>query len=193
MGWGTAPDVDSVTMPANMEGASDPLMGDAAVDLVTASGDTKCKNIPAASAATISLTTEAAATHIKSAASSATVMEMLPSPAGASTQINPEASPPTVDGAEVQGATPTERSTKINAVASSGRTKNIGAIWPPPDDGAMEALPRPVGTSTIINSADDDKRLKITAAGPSTAAGLSPGSVLKLLLQLMLWLMVYPN
>jgi hypothetical protein len=35
-----APDVDSVTMPANTEGAADP-------------GDTKCKNMPAASAATL--------------------------------------------------------------------------------------------------------------------------------------------
>jgi hypothetical protein len=37
-----------------------------------------------------------------------------------------------------------------------------------------------VGTSTIINSAADDKCSKITAAGPSTGAGLSPGSVLKI-------------
>jgi hypothetical protein len=87
-----APDVDSVTMPANKEGAAYPLMDDAVVDLVTA-GDTKYKNIPAAIAATLSLTIEAAATNIKSAASSATVMEVLPRPEGASTQINPEASP----------------------------------------------------------------------------------------------------
>jgi hypothetical protein len=45
-----APDVDSVTMPANMEGAVEPLMDDADVGLLTASGDTKCKNIPAATA-----------------------------------------------------------------------------------------------------------------------------------------------
>jgi hypothetical protein len=127
-------------------------MDDAAIDLVTASGDTKCKNIPAASAATISLTTEAEATHIKSAASM--FMEVLPRPAGAITQINLEAIPPTVDGSKVQGATPTERSTKINVVSIPAMdgggvdvtrsTKNIGATWPPPDDGAMEKLPRPV-------------------------------------------------
>jgi hypothetical protein len=134
-------------MPANMEGSSDPLVDDAAVYLVTASGDNTCKYIPAASAATIFLTTEATGTHIKSAASSATVtevlprpagaskqiglkagpptvhgatvMEVLPRPAGASTQINPEADPPTVNGAEAQGATPSDRSTRINAVCNS--------------------------------------------------------------------------
>jgi hypothetical protein len=31
-----------------------------------------------------------------------------------------------------------------------------------------------VGTSTILNAAADDKSSKSTAAGPSTAAGLSP-------------------
>jgi hypothetical protein len=175
----TARDVDSVTMPANMEGAAEPLMDDAA-----------CKHIPAASAATIYLTTEAAATHIKSAASSETVVEVLPRTAGASTHINPESSPPTVDGAEVQGATPTDISTNINAVSSPAMdgggvdvtrsTTNIGAACPPPDDGSMEALPIPVGKSTIVNSAADDKHSKITAADPSTAAGLSPGSVLKI-------------
>jgi hypothetical protein len=78
-------------------------MDDAAVDLITASGDTKCKNIPAASAATLSVTIEAEATNIKSTASLETVMEVLPRQAGTSTHINIEASPPTVDGAEVQG------------------------------------------------------------------------------------------
>jgi hypothetical protein len=39
-----APDLDSITMPDDMEGATDPLMDDAYVDLVTAPGDTKCKN-----------------------------------------------------------------------------------------------------------------------------------------------------
>jgi hypothetical protein len=63
-------------------------------------------------------TTEAAGANIKSTASSATVMEVLPRPAGASTQINMEACPPTLNGAEVQGATPSDRSTRINAVAS---------------------------------------------------------------------------
>jgi hypothetical protein len=53
-------------------------------------------------------------------------------------------------------------------------TRNIGAPSPPPDDGAMEALPRPAGISTIINAAADDKTSKITAAGPSTAVGLPP-------------------
>jgi hypothetical protein len=72
---------------------------------------------------------------------------MLPRPAGASTHINPEASPLKVDGSEVQGATPTDRSKNINAVASlemddggmdvTRSTKHMGAIWPPPDDGAM--------------------------------------------------------
>jgi hypothetical protein len=117
-------------------------------------------------------------------------MEVLPRPAGASTQIDPEAGQQTVDGAEVQGATLSDRSTKINAVASpemdgvgvdvTRSTKTIGPTGPPPDDGAMEVLPRPVVKSTIINSAADYKRLTITAAAPSTAAGLSPGSVLKI-------------
>jgi hypothetical protein len=57
--------------------------------------------------------------------------------------------------------------------------KNSGPTGPPPDDGAMEVLPRPVGTSTIINSAADEKRSTITAAAPSTAVGLSPGFILK--------------
>jgi hypothetical protein len=70
----TAGDVNSVTMVANMEGAAEPLMDDAVIDLVTASGATKLKNIPGSSAEIITLTTEAAATHIKSAASSATAM-----------------------------------------------------------------------------------------------------------------------
>jgi hypothetical protein len=87
-GGRTAWDVDSVTMPSNMEGAADTL-------------------------------TDAAGTQIKSAASSATIVEVLPRPAGANTQINLEAGPPTVDGAEVQGATPSDRSTRINAVSSS--------------------------------------------------------------------------
>jgi hypothetical protein len=39
---------------------------------------------------------------------------------------------------------------------------------------------RNINTSTIINSAADDKRSTITTAAPSTAAGLSPGSVLKI-------------
>jgi hypothetical protein len=68
---------------------------------------------------------------------------------------------------------PTARSTKIS-------TKNIGETRPPPDDGVIEALPRPVGTITIIKAAADDKRSKSPTAGPSTAAGLSPGSVLKI-------------
>jgi hypothetical protein len=41
-------------------------------------------------------------------------------------------------------------------------------------------LPTPVSSSTIINSAADDKRWTITAAAPSTAAGSSSGSVLKI-------------
>jgi hypothetical protein len=52
-------------------------------------------------------------------------------------------------------------------------TKNIGATRPPPDDGAMEALQRPV-------EAADDKLLKSTTSGPSTASGLSLGSILKI-------------
>jgi hypothetical protein len=113
-------------------------------------------------------------------------MEVLPRPAGAITQINPEAGPPTVDGAKLQGATPYDRSTRINAVASPAMDgvgvdviispKDSGPTGPPSDDGAMEVLPRPVGTITIINSAADDKRSTITAAYPSTAAGLFPSS-----------------
>jgi hypothetical protein len=78
----------------------------AAVGLVTASGDTKCKIITAASEPTLSLTIEAAATKNNTAASSATTMEVLPRPAVMSTQINPEASPQTDDRAVVEGATP---------------------------------------------------------------------------------------
>jgi hypothetical protein len=40
-------------------------------------------------------------------------------------------------------------------------------------------VPRPVGTSTVINSAADEKPSTITAAATSTAANLSQGSVLK--------------
>jgi hypothetical protein len=103
-------------MPANMEGAADPLMDDAAVYLVTASGDTKCKNIPTASAATISLTTEAAATHIKSAASSATVMEVSPRQAEYTNKSGSQST--NSRRSRGPGGTPTDRSTKINAVAS---------------------------------------------------------------------------
>jgi hypothetical protein len=88
-----APDVDSVAIPANTKGADDPRMDDAAVGLITASGDKKCKKIPAASAETLYLTIEAAATNINSASRLATAMEVLPRPAGTSAQINPEASP----------------------------------------------------------------------------------------------------
>jgi hypothetical protein len=52
-------------MSANTKWAADPLMYDAAVGLVTASGDIKFKIIPAASAPTLSLTIEAAATKTK--------------------------------------------------------------------------------------------------------------------------------
>jgi hypothetical protein len=97
--------------------------------------------------ATPSDTTEAAGTQIKSAASSETVMEVLPRPAGASTHINMKACPPALDSAEVQGATPSDRNTRINAVASPAMdgvgvdvtrsSNNIGPTGPPPDDGAM--------------------------------------------------------
>jgi hypothetical protein len=162
-----APDVDSLTMSANMKGAAEPLMDDSAIGLVTSSGDTTCRIIPAASAPTLILTIEVAATNINSVASSATATEVLPRPEGKSTQINPEASPPTDDGADVEGAAPTDTTTKINAVASSATdgvgvyvtrsTKHIGSPSPPPDDGSKEALPNPVGTSTRINEAADDK------------------------------------
>jgi hypothetical protein len=132
--------MDSITMPADTEGETDQLMDDDALDLVTAPGDKKCKNIPAVTAATLSL--------------------------------------------------PTDRSTHINVVASSAMdgggvdvtrsTKNIIESRPPPDGVSMEALPRPVGTSTLLNSAADDKCAKILTAGPSTAAGLSTGFVLKI-------------
>jgi hypothetical protein len=36
----------------------------------------------------------------------------------------------------------------------------------------MEALPRPVGTSTTLNADADDKSLKRTGAGPSPAVGV---------------------
>jgi hypothetical protein len=93
-------------------------------------------------------------------------MEVLPSPAGKSTTFYPEACPPTNERAMVEGGTRTDTTTKINPVASSATdgggvdvtksTQNIGAPSPPSDDGAIEALPRPVGTSTIINAAADD-------------------------------------
>jgi hypothetical protein len=64
----------------------------------------------------------------------------------------------------------------LNAVASpemdgvgmdvTRSSKNIGPTGPPPDDAAMEVVPRPVGTSTIINSAADGKPTTITAAAP---------------------------
>jgi hypothetical protein len=108
-------------------------------------------------------------------------MEVLPRPAGMSRQTSPEA--------VVEEATPPGTTIKINIVAISAMdgggvdmtksTKNIGAPSPPPDDGAIEALPRPVGTSTITNAAADEKSSKNTAAGPSTAAGLSPAVGLK--------------
>jgi hypothetical protein len=98
-----APDVDSVTMSSNTKGVAEPLMDNDDAGLVTASGDTICKIIPAASAPTLYLTIEIAATKINSAVSSATVMEVLPRSVGASTKINPEAIPPTDDGAEVEG------------------------------------------------------------------------------------------
>jgi hypothetical protein len=114
-------------------------MDDADVDLVTAPGDTKCKNISAASAATLSL--------------------------------------------------PTDRSTNINVVASSAMDgggvnvtrsiKYIGETRPPRGDVVMEALLLLVVKITIMNAAADDKRSKIPTAGPSTAAALSLGSVLK--------------
>jgi hypothetical protein len=188
---GKAPDVDSVTMSAYTKGAAGPLMDDAVVGLVTASGDTNCKIIAAASAPTLYLTIEAAATKNNTAASSATdgggvdvtrsttniralspppddgALEVLSRSVGTSTNINPEASPSMDDRAVVEGATPTDTTAKINAAASSARdgggvdvtksTKNIGAPSPPHDDGAMEALPRPVGTSKKINVATDEK------------------------------------
>jgi hypothetical protein len=54
--------LDSATTSANTKGAADPLMDDAAVGVGTASGDTNCKIIPAASAQTRYLTIKAGAT-----------------------------------------------------------------------------------------------------------------------------------
>jgi hypothetical protein len=56
-------------MSYNTKGAADPLMDDDSVDLVAASGDTKCKNISAASAPTLFFTIEAAATKHNAVAS----------------------------------------------------------------------------------------------------------------------------
>jgi hypothetical protein len=116
-------------------------------------------------------------------------MEVLPRPAGTSKKQNPEASPATDDGAVVEGATPTDTTTKINVMASSTTdgggvdvtrsTKYIRAPGPPPGDGAMEALPRSVGKNAKINAADDDKSSKSTAEGPSNAAGPSPAVGIK--------------
>jgi hypothetical protein len=115
----------------------------------------------------------------KSAASLATIKEVLPTPAGTSTHIGPEPGPTTLEGA------PSARSTKIITVASPAvygvgvdvtrSPKNIGPTGPTTDDGAMEVLPTPVGTSIIINSAADDKISTISAAAPSIAAGSSSG------------------
>jgi hypothetical protein len=58
--------------------------------------------------------------------------------------------------------------------------KNVGPTGPTTDDGDMEVLPTPVGTSIIINSAADDKRSTNSAAAPSIAAGSSSGPVLKI-------------
>jgi hypothetical protein len=52
--------------------------------------------------------TNVAGTQIKLAEITATVMEVLPTPAGASTQIVPKAVPPTINGDEVQWATPSD-------------------------------------------------------------------------------------
>jgi hypothetical protein len=94
-------------MPANMEGAGDTVM-------------------------------DVAGTQIKSAESSVTVMEVLPTPGGTSTQIGAETGPPIFSGAEVQGATPSDTTeaagTQIKSAASSATV--------------MVVLPRPVGAST---------------------------------------------
>jgi hypothetical protein len=58
--------------------------------------------------------------------------------------------------------------------------KNVGPTRPTTDDGAMEVLPIPVGTSTIINSATDGKCSTITTVYTSTAEGSSSSSVLKI-------------
>jgi hypothetical protein len=128
-------------------------------------------------------TTEATSTKNKLAADLATVKEVLPTPSGTSTHLGPEPGPTTVEGA------PSGRSTRIITVASpemygvevdvTGSPKNVGPTGPTTDDGAMEVLTTPVGTSKIINSAADDKCSTVTAAAPSTAAGSYSGSILK--------------
>jgi hypothetical protein len=115
----------------------------------------------------------------------ATVKEVLPTPAGTCTHIVPEPVPTTVEGA------PSDKSTRIITVASPAMygvgvdvtrsPKNVGFTGPTTDDGAMEVLLTPVGASTIINSAADDKHSTITTATPSTAAGSSSSYVLKIL------------
>jgi hypothetical protein len=78
-------------------------------------------------------------------------MVVLPMPAGTSTQIGPEAGPPTIDRSEVQGATPSDTTeaagTQIKLAARSATV--------------MVVLPRPAGTSTQI----------IPEAGPPTVDG----------------------
>jgi hypothetical protein len=80
------------------------------------------------------------------------------------------------------GATPADKTTKINAAASPATdgggvdvtksTKNIRAPSPPPDDGAMEALARSVATSTKSNAAANDQSSKSTTAGRSPEVGV---------------------
>jgi hypothetical protein len=51
-------------------------------------------------------------------------------------------------------------------------TKNIPAVSPPTDDGAVDVGATPAVTTTIINAAADDQSLKSTVAGRSPAAGV---------------------
>jgi hypothetical protein len=126
-------------MPANMEGVADTLTDVAGTQIKSAESSATVMEVlptPAGTSTQIGAetgpptiggakvqgataydTTEAAGTDIKLAASSATIMEVLPRPVGAITQINPEGYPPTRDSAEVQGGTPSDRSTRMNAVA----------------------------------------------------------------------------
>jgi hypothetical protein len=125
-----APVVDSVTISANTKGAADPLMDDATLGLVTASGDTNCEIIPAASAPTLYLTIEVGATpkdtshQIIPVASSADERRQkitVANPPEDGTAIRKTSNDPDM----TTEATSSDTTTNINTVASSA-TNGVG-------------------------------------------------------------------
>jgi hypothetical protein len=117
-----APDLDSSTMLANTKGAADPLMDDAAVGVGTASGDTNCKIIPAASASTLSLTIEAGATPKD------TRHKIIPVATSADeSQKNITVANPLADGTTIR---PTTNDPAVAAGATSTDTTTKIMLWP---------------------------------------------------------------